>query len=268
MKLQNRSIIITGASSGIGRATAIELSKGQNRLWLVGRNSENLKGVADIVRRNGSDARVDIVDLCNPDDIRSSFSRFKAWSPTCDLLLYCAGTAELSRVDELNISEAREMMETNFFGCLNWVELVLPMMKKQGQGILAGASAMASYRGLPQGCLYGASKAALSNFLESLRVDLRSTSIQVTTILPGFVDTPMARKFNYSMPMAMTADKAAKVVIKGLEAGRSEIAFPWRIGLIMKILKHMPIFLYDPLLGKAAKVAHSKGNKLRSNLEA
>ncbi len=262
MRIENKSVIISGASSGIGRAVALQLSKFSNRLWLVGRNQEALEEVAELVRKNGSVCEWSVTDVQDPVAVEESFQLFKEKFHSCDMLFLSAGFAELTNVEKLNFQFARAMMETNYFGCLHWIMAALPEMQNRNQGIIAAVSALASYRGLPQGAFYGASKAALSNCLESLRIDLQRQGVQVSTILPAFVDTPMARKFDYAMPNVWSAEKAAKYIVKQIEKGKGEIAFPWSLQFLMKCVRALPEFIFDPLFTKISAEAHKKGNSL------
>lgn len=263
MKIENMSIIISGASSGIGQAVAIELSKSANRLWLIGRNEKALKDVTQQCQKNGSECEWQSINIQDPFAVKNSFQQFQEKFGFCDLLFLSAGVADLTYVENMELSSSVEMMQTNYFGVLHWILIAVPEMIKRRCGTIAVVSALAGYRGLPQGAFYGASKAALNNSLESFRVDLKKYNIQVTTVLPAFVDTPMARKFDYAMPNVWSAKKAARYIVAQLEKRKAEIAFPWALQFLMKCIRFLPVFIFDPLFTKISVDAYKKGNTLR-----
>lgn len=137
-----------------------------------------------------------------------------------------------------------EMIAVNLGGAFNMIDAVLPRYEQQNFGQIALCASIAGYRGLPTGQPYCATKAALINLAESLKVDLEPKNIDVKVINPGFVKTPLTDKNNFHMPMMIEASEAATAIAKGLRSKKFEIHFPKKFTLLMKLLRIMPNGLY------------------------
>ena len=184
-------VLITGASSGIGRALALELGKRGARLGLTARRAEELSKVAEEVSRAGGQALALPADVRSADEINGVASHVREKFGRVDVLIANAGTTSTTSGMRLDASEAGDVIMINVMGVVNSVASVLPDMIKRGEGHLVAISSLASYRGMPKSGAYSASKAAVSTFFESLRVDLRRSGVAVTTIHPGFIRTPL-----------------------------------------------------------------------------
>jgi short-subunit dehydrogenase len=138
-----------------------------------------------------------------------------------------------------DLARARRLLEVNLHGVLNCVDAILPVLERQGGGIGVVAS-VAGYVGLPKALVYGASKAALINFTESLYGDLRPLGIGVYLVNPGFVDTPLTRKNRFAMPALMKAEDAARVTLDEIAAGAFEAHYPKRFTTWLKLLRLLP----------------------------
>ena len=136
------------------------------------------------------------------------------------------------------------MLQLNVLGACATLTAAIPHLLAGGGGTLVGVSSLAALRGLPTSAAYSASKAALSTFLESLRIELVPRGIDVSDIRPGFVDTPLTQKNGFRMPFLMTADDAAQRIVRGLERRRRIIAFPWPTALAMRLLAGLPSALF------------------------
>ena len=163
----------------------------------------------------------------------------QAWGGI-DLVLVVAGTHTEMRAQDFDIARARQLLEVNLHGVLNCVDAALPPLLAQGTGGIAIVSSVAGYIGLPRALIYGASKAALINFTESLYGDLRPRGIGVYLVNPGFVDTPLTQKNDFEMPALMKAEDAARVTLDEIAAGRFEIHFPKRFTRALKLLRVLP----------------------------
>jgi short-subunit dehydrogenase len=152
-----------------------------------------------------------------------------------------------------NYSEFVKHQEVNLFGFASCISEILPKMIESNQGVIAGVSSVAGYRGLSGGAAYGASKAAQLNLLESLRVDLQKTGVRVQTISPGFVKTPMTATNDFPMPFLISAEAAAKAIVDGLERGKAEIVFPLPMSILMKSAKLIPQSIWPKLFSRSAK---------------
>jgi short-subunit dehydrogenase len=168
-----------------------------------------------------------------------------------DVLILNAGISERFNVRNFDLHTIQRQFDVNFFGVLYFLNLFLPDFIERRRGIIAATSSLAGYRGMPEAAPYAASKSALSVFMESLRIDLWNVSIQVTTISPGFVESAMTDQNEFYMPFMLSADKAARRIIRGLEAGKAEIHFPYRLSLVAKGSRLLPHKLYAWLMQRA-----------------
>ena len=149
---------------------------------------------------------------------------------------------------------ARALLETNLHGPIGVVAAVVPRLLRQGHGAIGVVSSLAGYRGLPKALVYGASKAALINFTETLYLDLRPKNIGVYLINPGFVKTPLTDRNDFAMPYLIDADEAADAIVAGLERGRFEIAFPRPFARLMKLLRRASLPAVLPAVRRTTKL--------------
>jgi short-subunit dehydrogenase len=244
---KEKVVLITGASSGIGRALAIELGKRGARLGLTARRAEELSKVAEEVSRAGGQALALPADVRRAEEINKVAERVREKWGRVDVLIANAGMSTTTAGTHLDASEAGDVITVNVIGVVNSVASVLPDMLKRGDGHLVAISSLASYRGMPKSGAYSASKAAVSTFFESLRVDLRRVGVAVTTIHPGFIRTPMTANRKKKLPFRLEADDAACRIIKAVERRARTYAFPWQLASLVRVIRHMPGALYDRL---------------------
>jgi NAD(P)-dependent dehydrogenase (short-subunit alcohol dehydrogenase family) len=148
-------------------------------------------------------------------------------------------------MDKFSSSDFVKSFEVNTFGIAYALEVLIPIMKKQGYGTIAGVTSLADIRGYGGSSSYSASKAAGSILLESARVELKKYNIRVITVRPGFVKTAMTDKNEFKMPLLMQPPKASRIIRKKIENGRSVVQFPWPIVLSTRIIKNIPNWIYD-----------------------
>ncbi|MCA3226175.1 MAG: SDR family NAD(P)-dependent oxidoreductase [Burkholderiales bacterium] len=231
-----RRVWLIGASYGIGAALARELLSRGAQVALSARKRELLEQVA----AGHAAARVQPLDITDHASVLAARDALlQAWGGI-DLVLVVAGTHTEMRAQDFDIARARQLLEVNLHGVLNCVDAVLPPLLAQGTGGIAIVSSVAGYIGLPRALIYGASKAALINFTESLYGDLRPRGIGVYLVNPGFVDTPLTQKNDFEMPALMKAEDAARVTLDEIAAGRFEIHFPKRFTRALKLLRVLP----------------------------
>src|SRR5947209_2216884 len=244
---KDKVVLVTGASSGIGRALAVELGKRGARVALTARRAEELSKVADEVVRAGGKALAFPADVRNPSEINGvAGSVLKSWG-RIDVLIANAGMSSTTSGSNLEAGEAGNVITVNVIGVVNSVAAVLPSMLKQKGGQLVAISSLAAYRGLPKSGAYSASKAAVSTFFESLRLDLRGTGVDVTVIHPGFIRTPMTAHRKRKLPFLLEADDAACRIIRAIERHARTYAFPWQLASAVRLIKYLPGKLYDRL---------------------
>ncbi|MBR9845389.1 MAG: SDR family oxidoreductase [Algicola sp.] len=192
MKMKNKVVIITGASSGIGEATALKLSKNGAKVVLTARREEKLKALRDKIKSNGGDALVVTGDVTKPDDFKNVVDQSINTYGTVNALVNNAGLMPLSYVAKLKTDEWNTMVDVNIKGVLNGVAAVLPTLIKNNGGHIINISSTAAYKYFPGGAVYCATKAAVKMFSEGLRQELAPEhNINITSIEPGAVDTEL-----------------------------------------------------------------------------
>jgi short-subunit dehydrogenase len=238
-------VLITGASSGIGRALALELGKRGARVGLTARRADELSKVAEEVSRAGGQALALPADVRRAGDIDGVAERVREKWGRVDVLVANAGMSTTAAGTHLDAVEAGDVIAVNVIGVVNSVAAVLPDMVKRGDGHLVAISSLASYRGLPKSGAYSASKAAVNTFFESMRLDLRRSGVAVTVIHPGFIRTPMTANRKRKLPFLLEVDDAACRIVKAIERRARDYAFPWQLASLAKVIRHMPGALYD-----------------------
>jgi short-subunit dehydrogenase len=237
--------MITGASSGIGGALAIEIAKRGAKLGLVARRADALTEIADRIKTVGSQALVLPADVRNVDSLRQSAEKLQSEIGPIDVLVANAGIGPSRDASEIDAAEVSNVININVVGASNSVAAVVPQMIARGQGQLVAISSLAAYRGLPRSAAYCASKAAVSAFFESLRLDLEPKGIAVTIIHPGFIKTPLTSGREAQMPFLMELDDAVQKIVHAIEKRKKSYAFPWQLASIVRTGMLMPIWMYD-----------------------
>ena len=237
---------IIGASTGIGAATAQMLLAAGARVALSARQEDKLREVAG--SSAGARALIEPLDFTDSTQLRAAQERiFGAWGG-CDLVLVVAGTHQEIRAWELSARAADALLKINLNGPIAATAAVLPALLAQGNGAIGLVSSVAGFRGLPKALVYGASKAALINFAETLYLDVRPRGLGVYLINPGFVKTPLTDRNEFKMPALITAEEAAGEILSGLRAGKFEIHFPRRFTGALKLLRLLPYRAYFALI--------------------
>lgn len=247
----NKTIWITGASAGIGKATAIELSKYNTRLVLSSRNQDKLSEVANLCHHDN--VLIASGDLSIKADNHAIANKIDAELGKLDIALLNAGTCEYVDVKNFDSELFERVLQTNFHSMVYGIEAVLPLLRKSNAAQIVGMSSTAYYVGLPRSEAYGASKAAIAYMLNALRISLMNENIGVSVICPGFVETPLTDKNDFPMPGKITAAESAIYIAQGIYKKQEEIHFPKVFSFIMKSLASLPYFLQTPLLAKMVK---------------
>ena len=236
--LRDRTVWITGASPGIGRALAMALSGRGNHLVLTSRSMDSLVELADSL-----EGRVTAV----PADIARPFAKgilreeLDGLDSGLDTMILCAGDCEYVDSRYFDSGAVARMLEVNVVGMARCIEAGLPALRRSGRRPqIVGVSSASAITGLPRAEAYGASKAAVVSMLESLALDLHGEGIRVTVVLPGFVDTPLTRRNDFPMPFLMDAGEAAGRIVAGVEAGRRRIVFPRALAWPLRLLGAVP----------------------------
>ncbi len=237
---REQRVWIIGASSGIGAALAASLLARGARVAVSARNLEKLQQ-----RFGGHPGALPLaVDVTAAETLEQASRLIVERWGGLDCVMVLAGDYTPVRAWELRPRRAAGIVATNLTGAIDAVATVLPQFLAQGRGAVVLVSSVAGYRGLPNSLLYGATKAALINFAETLHLDLAPRGIDVFLVNPGFVATPLTEQNRFRMPALISAEAAAEATLAGLARGRFEIHYPKRFTLWLKLLRVLPYPLY------------------------
>ncbi|MBS0347621.1 MAG: SDR family NAD(P)-dependent oxidoreductase [Proteobacteria bacterium] len=237
---QGRRVWLVGASSGIGAAMARELARRGARLALSARSADKLRAL---------DIDAALLLPCDATDAaslaRAHGALLAAWGGV-DLVVYLAGDYVPMRASDFDLARAEQVVAVNFNGAMRLATTVLPTL--QAGGGIAFVASVAGYRGLPKALCYGPGKAALIHFAECLHLELAPQGIGVWLINPGFVQTRLTDRNDFTMPALLTPEQAANAAMDGLRTGNFEIHFPKRFTRVLKLLSLLPYRWYFPLI--------------------
>lgn len=243
------TILITGASSGIGAELAKQYAAPGRRLILSGREASRLESVSEICTGAGATVQTRIVDVTDRTAMAAWITEMDSQAPI-DLVIANAGiSAGTGGTSGEPAEQARAIFATNVDGVLNTVHPALARMqarKTKPRGQIAIMSSLASFRGFGGAPAYCASKAAVRTYGESLRNSLAGQGIGVSTICPGFIRSPMTDVNSFAMPFLMDVDRAASIIRRGLARNVGRIAFPWPMYALVWLLSALPPSLTDP----------------------
>jgi short-subunit dehydrogenase len=237
--------MITGASSGLGRGMALEIAARGGHLALLARREDLLNEIVDEAKQR---FRVKAVfataDVRDAKAVRAAADGFRKLGPI-DVLIANAGIGTADHAVSLTPEHAANVISINVLGAVNSVAAVLPEMVERKHGRLVAISSLAAYRGLAKSAAYCASKAALTAYFESLRIDLRHTGVGVTIIHPGFIKTDLTAGRHAKMPYLMELDYGVKKIVSAIEKEKKIYAFPWQLATIVRTSMLMPAAMYD-----------------------
>jgi short-subunit dehydrogenase len=259
-RLPFATALVTGASSGIGRALALELGRRGVAVALAARRRPELETLAAEIERVGTRAVVLPADLAEPAEGLAVVAAAEAALGRLDLVIANAGVGGNAPVAEQAWNDIERMVRVNVLGALAVVRAALPAMLARSSGAIAGISSLASFRGLPRAAAYSASKAALSTFLESARVECHGRGVSVTDVHPGYVRSEMTAGRGRRMPFLMDADRAARLILRAIVRRRAVYSFPWQMALLLGGVRMLPPWLFDRLLaGRAERTGAREG---------
>lgn len=246
-------VFLTGASSGIGAALARHYAAQGAVLGLAARRADALAELAATLPGTTACYPLDVADAKALAAAAADFiSRFGA----PDIVIANAGVSAGTLTEHAeDLAVFRAIMETNVYGmAATFAPFIGPMQAAGGEGRrLVGIASVAGIRGLPGAEAYSASKAAAIVYLESLRLEMRASGIRVVTIAPGYIETPMTAVNPYRMPFLLPADAAAPRFATAIARGTSYVVIPWQMGLVAKLLRVLPNWLYDRLFVNAPR---------------
>jgi short-subunit dehydrogenase len=244
-----RTILVTGASSGLGAALARNYAAPGVRLVLVGRNADRLEQVAEGCRDAGAEVVTGLFDVGEAEPLGSWLAERDAERPF-DLLIAAAGvSAGASKAgDPEGVDLAAMQVRTNLLGTIHTIEPLLPRLIARRHGQVAVVASIAGLRGLPYSVGYSASKAGIRAYGEALRALLAPRGVAVSVIVPGFFDTPMTDRWKGPTPFMVGLDRMVKEIRRGLDAKRARITFPHLLAFGTRIADLLPARIGDMIM--------------------
>ena len=231
--ISGRCIWITGASSGLGRALAIELANAGNFVIVSGRSQQLL---ADLVKQYPGKMKSLPLDVSHNIDLKKTAEQIREITDYVDMVICAAGICEYEDNLHFNPDLYERTFDINFLGVVRILNIALPLLKKaQIRPHFVAISSLSSCVGFPRAEAYGSSKAALNYFMQSLRADLSKIDLDLSLIRPGFIATNLVKQNNFNMPFMMTPEHAAQRIIKALSLRKFLIDFPLRLSLPLRI---------------------------------
>ena len=237
-----KTVLITGASSGIGAGLAKSYAADGYHVIACGRDPARLEAL----HQTCPNLTVRLFDMTDRDACRQALTGSYA-----DLIILCAGTCEYLDGGVVDAALVERVMATNFLGPVNCLAALQPQLAAGHRVVLV--SSMAHWLHFPRAEAYGASKAALTWFADTLRLDWEPKGIGVTVVSPGFVDTPLTQKNDFAMPGRVTVDEAVNAIRAGLAKNKNHIAFPSGFGLILRLLSWLPTLIQNALLRRMVR---------------
>ena len=245
--MNKKTIWITGASSGIGEASARKFAKEGWKVIISARRVELLEKLS--TDENIFSYPLDVTDSVKAKEV---FKKIIEDHGQVDLCIFSSGTYERKSEKELDVQNIRHVIEVNFLGVINCVSAVEKYYKDKNNGHIAIVSSPVGYRGLPKSSGYTPSKAALNNFTQGIYFDFKKFNVKVSLITPGFIKTALTDKNEFKMPFLKSTDYAAEEIYNGLIKKNSfEIIFPLPIKIIYKVIQILPNKLYNYLISKS-----------------
>lgn len=243
------NIIVSGASSGIGKALALEYARPGINLFLTARNQERLEEVKKLCQDRGAKVFNKILDIKDKVTVKNWIEEINQ-NNELDLVIANAGISAGTSGGTESEKQIAEIFATNIDGVFNLINPAIKIMQKQAKGQIALMSSLAAFRGLPSSPAYSASKAAIKIYGEGLRGLLAKSGVKVNVICPGYVKTPMTEVNQFPMPFIISAEKASRIIKNGLEKNCSRIAFPLPLYFVVWLTSLISTTLTDPIFAK------------------
>ncbi len=253
MELRGKHVWLIGASTGIGAALVAALATEGAILAISSRSEQQLQELAAKHTRPEAPIAAKPLDVTEAGAIERTEAELRAHWGRIDVLIYNAGTWAPVEVDAWDVAAFERMIAVNYTGMMRAIAAVLPDMLSRRDGEIAGVGSLSAYGAFPRAEAYGSTKAAVNYMLQALRFDVAKRGIGVTTINPGFVKTRLTDANEFPMPFLLKPEQAAAAIVKGLRSGKTEIHFPLRLSLPLKLATSLPRPLYEWLLMRTVK---------------
>jgi short-subunit dehydrogenase len=246
----NPVAVITGASSGIGRALAIQLGAAGYRLGLIARRHAELEATAQEITASGGKAFAAPADVSDRQSLRSAIKSVEDHFGPVDILVANAGFGAPTHLDPLNTTDVEKTIQVNVMGVIYSIEAVLPRMLERKTGHLLAISSLAAFKGLPGESAYCASKAAVNAYTEGIRIAARTRGVTVTTVCPGFVSTLMT-PMDSATPFIISAEAAAAQIARLIARRKGGlVCFPLPMAMLTSLIRHLPDAIVARLIGQ------------------
>ncbi|MFO0676569.1 MAG: SDR family NAD(P)-dependent oxidoreductase [Polyangiaceae bacterium] len=239
-----RTVLLTGGSSGIGQALAHEFARRGTHVALAARRLGTLETIRDRIVKDGGKCTVYALDVSDVEAASECVRKADRDLGRLDMVIANAGIGGSGKGTPVAWESVDEVFRTNVAGCLATLVAATHVFMHHQGGHLVAVTSLAGRRGLPGVAAYSASKAAVSTFLESTRIDLASTGIHVTDVQPGFVDTPINQEMGSARPFLWQPPKAARVIVDRLERKPAVIAFPWQLDVATRFARILPAWMW------------------------
>lgn len=242
-------VIVTGASGGIGAALARHYAAAGATLGLMARRKPELERLA---AEFSTPCEIYPLDVRDAAALAACTRHFTGKHGCPDIVIANAGVSVGTLTEHAgDIAAFQDVLDINVMGMVKAFQPIVGCMRERGSGTLAGIASVAGYRGLPGAAAYSASKAAAIAYLESLRVELHASGVNVVTICPGYIATPMTEGNPYPMPFLMSAETAAAKIAAIITRGKAYSVIPWQMAIVARVLHVLPDWLYDRLFANA-----------------
>jgi len=257
VEVRDRVILVTGAAGGMGRALCMRLGREGARLGIVDRDEAALKQVQLDLERAGVPCTAAPADVRSRDQVRAAIDSVTTALAPVDTLVAAAGVCGISTADDLRVPLLEEMLQVNFLGVVYAIEAVLPGMLERRHGQIVALVSLSAVCPLPFENGYSASKAALAAYLQALRPPLRRRGVQVTSVFPGIIRTPLLQRLTDESgsrppPGSMGAEEAADQILRAIRRGRSIAFFPPRVCWPARLAGWLPPRAYDWVMTRLA----------------
>jgi short-subunit dehydrogenase len=253
-------VLITGASSGIGQALALQYARQGWHLALVARRVDVIKSWLSLHEINADSYQLYSTDVSDVDSIAACAQDCMARQGVPDVVIANAGISigvDTARREDIGVMA--RILATNVLGVAATFGPFINAMVARGSGTLVGIGSVAGIRGLPGHGGYCASKAAVISYCESLRGELRPSGVKVVTICPGYISTPLTQNNSYSMPFLMQPEVFAERAFRAIEAQVSYRVIPWQMGVVAKLLRLLPNWLFDKAFAGRPRKPRAQG---------
>ena len=245
------AVFITGASSGLGAALAREYAAQGHVLGLLARRGERLQDLASVLPGTH---HLYVVDVCDREALHAAAQDFLQKVGHVDIVIASAGiSAGTLTEQQADFDVFKAIFETNVMATVSTFEPFISPMQQARAGTLVGIASVAGVRGLPGAGAYSASKSAVVTYCESLRLELKPCGVHVVTIAPGYIKTEMTAKNPYSMPFLLDAEVFARRAVRAIARHNTYVVIPWQMGIVGKIMRALPDWLYDRLAVNAPR---------------